>query len=207
MQILDPIGLLQLQNMLLYGELINSLKKFGVNMKRFQMSAFVALVFLLGSLNTQAATYNFKYTFSDASALEGTFDGTLQTGGDVVNINSFSAVQYAGVVFPIITDSSFTTSPFSSNGMPRVSFSGQVLDVFACSGGFDNDGVCNVDEPFFILDADASLIFVSTNTVNPPPDFYDASNWRLSEVPAPAAVWLFGSALLGFAGLRRQNNT
>jgi hypothetical protein len=29
---------------------------------------------------------------------------------------------------------------------------------------------------------------------------------QLQQVPVPAAVWLFGSALLGFAGLRRRND-
>lgn len=29
--------------------------------------------------------------------------------------------------------------------------------------------------------------------------------WQVSEVPVPAAAWLFGSALLGLVGLRRQS--
>ncbi len=179
-------------------------------MKRTSLPALIIAGLLFASLNSQAATYNFQYTFSDASVLQGVFDGTLQSDNDTVFINSFDIVQYAGVVFPTISNSAFATSPFSFGGAPRLSFSGNGLDLFVCSGGFDGDGVCNVNEPTLILDSNFSLISVTTNTENPPPDFYDPANWSLSEAPAavpvPAAAWLFGSALIGFAGLRRKNS-
>ncbi len=177
-------------------------------MKRTYLSALIIAGLLFASLNSQAATYNFQYTFTDASVLQGVFDGTLQSDNDTIFINSFDTVQYAGVVFPTISNSAFTTSPFSFGGAPRLSFSGSVLDVFVCSGGLDSNGVCDVNQPTLILDSTFSLIFITTDTANPPADFYDAANWSLTEVPAavplPAAAWLFGSALLGFFGLRRK---
>ncbi len=179
-------------------------------MKKANFSALLISALLFTSFNTQASTFNFKYTFTDNSALQGMLDGTILSDGDTVLINSFGVVQYAGVVFPTITNGSFIASPFSTVSLPKISFSGNLLNVFVCSGGFDSGGVCDINKPFFILDAMNSLVFVATDTDNPPPDFYDASSWSLtaapSSVPVPAAAWLFGSALLGFAGLRHKSN-
>lgn len=185
-------------------------------MKNVKLCALVISLMFFASFNTQAATFNFKYTFTDASALEGMLDGTIQADNDTVLINSFGTVQYAGVIFPTISNSAFQSSPFSAMGsLPSVSFSGNLLDIFVCSGGFYMNGVCDINKPFFILDVNDSgfdgLIFVSTDTVNPPADSYNRDNWSLTQVPTsvplPAATWLFGSVLLGFTVARARPST
>jgi len=52
------------------------------------------------------------------------------------------------------------------------------------------------------INGDASLAYSTTPTFGP--FTYHAVKWEASVVPIPAAVWLFGSGLLGLIGIARR---
>ncbi|VAW69622.1 hypothetical protein MNBD_GAMMA09-3373 [hydrothermal vent metagenome] len=91
-----------------------------------------------------------------------------------------------------------------------------IQNIFLGSGAWETgftDGIaqlnCNTDCSF----GDSyTLSYFATVPTNDPSDFAGMAytlqlEGRISAVPVPAAVWLFGSGLLGLAGFLRRRNT
>ncbi len=169
-------------------------------------SLIVAIVLPVEVAN--ASTMTFNYTFSDSSILQGTLDGTVQGDSDTVFINSFGAVNYFGTDFSSIELTDFVSvSDFPLGALqPLVSISGNLMDVFVCPNGFSS-GNCGfaIESGFFFNNGSVGVGDGLGNTVF---ENFDAANWNLnastSPVPAPAAVWLFGSGLMGLLGVRKK---
>ena len=85
--------------------------------------------------------------------------------------------------------------------LPEVADSGTFSLIFyhLVGNGKNND---NVRKEYY----DLSHISIYTTTKGPGPGF-DIFGERIPAVPLPAALWLFGPALLGFIGFRRKNKS
>lgn len=94
-------------------------------------------------------------------------------------LNSWTSQSILSLTALEFTDGNLATPDFSSSG-------GLITFGFARSNSIPGAGG-------YIIDAGIDNWAVSINTVNP--------------VPVPAALWLFGTALFGLAGLRRCNKT
>jgi hypothetical protein len=101
----------------------------------------------------------------------------LSTGGDAVNIFNASGVLQAKVTF----GASDSVKPFQS---------------------FDNAAGLNNAAITLLSVAGVNGAFVAANDANE-----IGSPGTISAVPVPAAVWMFGSALLGLTGLARKRKT
>ncbi len=98
----------------------------------------------------------------------------------------------------------FTITTLAGNTARTVSFSLQSGTVFKnINGGVETWTVAGTGT--FTLDGfdDTAGNFVYTNQGNNSTSF---SAQAVSEVPLPAAVWLFGTGLLGLAGVARRRN-
>jgi hypothetical protein len=168
--------------------------------KTMQHYLAFGLLALFISGSTQAATATYNYTIlGDVSFGDGTNAYGLMTGDVVSATGTFTADLGANLT---------GTVNFGAGDTMLIDLlGGTFTEADDASGGpsltFDNGSL--TDFVFF----DALFTFNSNFT-----SFDDGigssmfGDWRtavsITEVPVPAAAWLFGSALLGFAGLRRK---
>lgn len=177
--------------------------------KRLFISLFVALS-LLPMSNISAATWSvvdpsnafFSYTVSPADAIW-YFDGNI-TPQNPANIKN-------------VTENQFGLNP---GALTYVSGCDKATSqcTNATGGASGNTNTFSSDVAFNYLAVhfgQAELLFYWDNAINSfsftdsEDAFKGLSNYRaysdgLSEVPLPAAGWLFGSALIGLMGLRRK---
>ncbi len=132
-------------------------------------------------------------------------DNVLFNSGAMSDAGSTSASNNVGPV-----DGSFLTAEtvyafslvFASSGQP------QTISLFDL-GGTPLDSVTTPSGGFFGLISDAGIgSFLIDNGPlgsNSPDRFFvdDFKAYAVSEIPLPAGVWLFGTALIGLLGLRR----
>jgi len=132
----------------------------------------------------------------DTITVTGSFDDSVLTGGtgtvvfDLAASNTFSIDFGGGLVYGVATDSNQVSSITLDNGS-LVSF-----DYFAFAGRngapYSFDASDQVLDPSLTVFSDRALLI---------------GQWRdieISAVPVPAALWLFGSGLLGLAGIARR---
>ena len=178
-------------------------------MKHLLLGLFAALL----SVSASATPMTFTYVFSDLSILEGSLDGTVQGDGDTVIINSFGDVSYAGTTLSSIENSDFSSISDFNDGLltPVVSFSGDIMDLFVCSMGFDTLNNCGfAAEGGFYLDSRLLTGFgaaAGNGLGDSQFEDYVVDNWRLTAVntiPEPATLVLFGMGFVAWFGARKK---
>lgn len=165
-----------------------------------------------------------EVVFDDAALADGTW-----TGDDVLGL-SFTVYNPAAPIFASdppnpVTDNPFTLDPSANGGglvvangqsitTPRGTFgpptvitssgtydlghlAGGVMDIWLTQGLLANNGAIihlDFDTGTFAVNIFEGAIFVAGGTFS-----------NAAEIPAPAALWLMGSGLLGLLGLRRRS--
>ena len=178
--------------------------------KKLLLNTFV-LASLISTGTASAVTFtpldplSLGFTYSVSPANEILFADENITPQSPANIQSVTEIEF-GLIPGSLTFVSACDSPTS--------------DCIGASGGASGDTNTFVsDNPFNYLAihfGEAELLFywadaITNFSITDTNDlFNDLSNYRaysdgVSEVPLPAAAWLFGSALLGFAGFKRKS--
>lgn len=174
------------------------------SLKMTGRSVLAAMALLLGAGSAHAALVSFEFigdvAFSDGYGglsagdtvtVTGIFDDSALSGGSgTVGFGSSSgntlSIAAGSLSFTQANDALFGTTGAS---MTLLSGSLDSFDYQAIIG--TNGAPANFDSIFLSFFADASLVGDWRTTVN------------MSAVPVPAALWLFGSGLLGLAGIAR----
>lgn len=162
----------------------------------------------LGGDQVSFTVYN-AYTAPDLSSITGVY---FEYGDSNITVNSFTDSDDDGVVGSNVN----FLSPGSPDHLPGGgAYFDNPADFGAHTNGID-DGINSGDEYITFL---ATLgtdyqtlmdaIFAGTFRIGLHvqgilPDQRDWSDAYISQVPVPAAAWLFGSALLGFIGTSRR---
>jgi hypothetical protein len=95
---------------------------------------------------------------------------------------------------------------------PIVAFFGStILGLPRTNGVYDDgtpsDGLVGILQAQFIPDDNESTIGITDNLVLSSTSSFFDGHFLVRPVPVPAAVWLFGSGLLGMIGISRRKNT
>lgn len=171
-------------------------------------SAIAAISLALGMGSAQAALWNFTLTgqvitaddpndynlaFGSPVTVVGTFDDSVLTGG-------------TGSISFATPGNTFTVNAGDIEFTPGEVFSGTpTLSLVSMDIDFVNNG--------FSFDATDTITEASFTSYYSYFDGFDAGfgymkgNWQeftVTAVPVPAAAWLFGSGLLGLAGIARR---
>lgn len=172
----------------------------------------LALAGLTLSFSVNAATLLFDGSYQLTGATDIDVDGTFY---DVAFVDGSCNALFNGC-----TDFSFTTSTealAASQSLLDQVFIGIYDEYPAATFGIENESFGNI----VTLYGSPGLVAVGVNTDGPidsvslhvlhNADFDSTFNpygvyavWSATEVPVPAAAWLFGSALLGLAGIKRK---
>lgn len=133
------------------------------------------------SLDLSTATYSGWVDISyDNSLLSFTGTSNLSSFWDTINVSD------SGSVVTIYFES--MTSETATNTVLTLGF--DTLDAGLGSLGIDNHG--------------ASVSFLDVNSHGISGISYVGADYTITAVPVPAAVWLFGSGLLGLVGVARR---
>lgn len=180
----------------------------------------IGLIALLFSTSASAALIEFSYIFDADSlgdsgqVLTGLIDGTVQSDGDTVVINSFLSASLGGSDYGIGAATGIRTGALGDT--PMMSFSGDVLDFWVCPLGFSSSSGSDCDfgiEGGFLV---SHIAFGSAAHAGHPAfgELYRASdrplvqeNWTAAAVPVPLALPLFLTALAGFFLRHRLQKT
>jgi len=181
--------------------------------------AGLAAVFLLSAHVAQAGAPPASFSFG-ATVLEGSYAGTMGYGSVSYDFNSLTggidtlypgeglfefSLTLLGQTFTMVDDSDYPNFPevdFSSYMPTHINF----LVV--------EDGTQILEPNVISLGIDSDVFGVGTDTICPVVngngcyDYYVEAFVIVAdippEVPVPAALWLFGSGLLGLAGIARK---
>lgn len=161
--------------------------------------ALISLLSLPGIIYTTAnaaSVYNFDAagTINTSGGLDGLGIGTLYVGGTFTATFDTTTIQFSNINVATSPSSSFVFPDYDGT-FDGSSFSGsQLVSILGLyntySGTFDGTNL-NIAGVFYDP-------YYDGYTYN-----YDISA-SVSSVPVPAAVWLFGSGLLGLAGIARK---
>ena len=170
--------------------------------------------------NTDIAANSFQYTpaspdwtFNAGSGLIDPF--SLFTSSEAPDGSQFAFIQGDGIFSQDIvfdTTGNYTISYFEAG---RIFTPGQEgnLDYQISVGGsvvhtdstFTDQAFSLVETSFFTTAGTHTLSFSGLTTVGDHTGFFDAISINsVAPVPVPAAVWLFGSGLLGLIGVARR---
>ena len=172
-------------------------------------STLFVLAMMFVTSNVNAALVNFEITgiadfwadsgnvwglaLDDQITATGTFDDNVLSGGT----GTIDFSQDSGNSFTIavgsITYFESDDSGYASLDLPTISLLSGSLDAFNFSTTLDGNGFDSFSNIFDGLDLNGYGINGTWN-----------STVTLSPVPVPAAVWLFGSGLIGLAGVARR---
>jgi hypothetical protein len=135
--------------------------------------------------SAEAASFNFSYTSQNGNILAGMLEGELQADNDTVIVSSITMPTLNGGALPEIDSIDSASNFIVFSGMdPVVSFSGAVMDIYACYNNCSNS--FGFGPPFiFASDPTYSLNFAF--------EPFNASNWQLTakateSVPEPASM-------------------
>lgn len=181
----------------------------------FAQWALSPVLLLALSLPAAAATYTFSYQFDSGNSISGTLEGELQGDGDTVLASSGQA-QYDGAFYAGLAPLPVLLFPNDPGGVASFSGLGVSLSADACL--FDLISVSCVGDASYTIGGIGNNVYVGgvVNIGGLFPTFvseseaFEATNWSLtgpSNVPLPAAAWLFGSALMGLLGIGRVRRT
>lgn len=134
---------------------------------RRQKLARASLYLLAGwlfSLQTQATPFLLNYEFLPGTSLIATVEGTLLADNDTIEVSAITDASVGGlpaVLVPVVTS---VSDEFAGSGLaPRLSLSGTIMDLLACSEAvtcasgflFDNSGALGSPSlPIFSTDGD-----------------------------------------------------
>lgn len=144
---------------------------------------------------------NPKYNVNEYAIFYGSYGENILSAYEYNGQNNAKSYQS----LPFIGDFS---AGLTSNGNV-LGFSIDVTDIKAFNPGSEWDGAAFAEKvgiwfhPFFgevESDQDGKITLLDINKQG----WYDIANHHTTVVPVPAAVWLFGSALAGFAGVSRR---
>jgi len=160
-----------------------------------------------GSMDKNNESDDVKWTTTDTNGLTGSTGRSIIKGGDVGSTQA----PITNVTFSLFDDSLFNDAEFSLN--PETN----TVVYFTLSGLFEDGTTASWSSDTqsgltdFVMIANSGNVFQSiTITVNDGPlmsiggDLEQTKQWAVSfaaPVPIPAAAWLFGSAIVGFAGI------
>jgi hypothetical protein len=173
---------------------------------RFTKTAILAMGFALAS-NANAAIYDFSETIQGVN-ITGSFTGTAN-GNDITGISNIS-VNVGGIAFtgPLTAES--LNSGTLVQGNADVTFNG-LGNNFMFIDRTDPSNVYNnylASTPAFTTTNDIQYAAANTAfSINPSISLGvqgGPTNWSVTAVPVPSAVWLFGSALAGLIGFNRH---
>jgi hypothetical protein len=169
-------------------------KEWEMKRKRAIFTLFMGLVITACAPLAQAA-YVFSYENAGGDVLSGILDGTLQADNDRIVVTGISDLRINGNgLFDIGFVESFQEFNLGIGPLdPVVRVSGNFMDLIACPTPSCNDGFLFLNVPPTQSVADSSFGFFDAS--------FETSHWSISQVPVPAAVWLFGSGLLGLVGV------
>jgi hypothetical protein len=173
--------------------------------------AIVKLVFLsavfFGTSVANAASINGNMELFGAYAVSGGTDLSDATALDLTSVLGTGG--NGDIAVAIGTSGDVTNSPFS--------IPGPVLNLFQIDGWqVDIDTMAIVDQPvdasILTLAGTGTISALSAGTFDPTPTVWTLSanatggtySMTISAVPVPAAVWLFGSGLIGLIGIARR---
>lgn len=179
--------------------------------------SIAGLLMLLGMGGVQAAMVNFTVTGSVDSAFGTTFG--LNVGSTITASGTFDDSAMSSSPYTVLFDSAHTGNTmtivagsltlnqtqddsYATGGYPKIVFNngGNFLGIdfhvgFLDGSAFDSYS-SNLPNPSTFAINDASY-----NTVA---GTWTASTFTVTPVPVPAALWLFGSGLLGLVGLTKR---
>lgn len=182
--------------------------------KKTGYSVLLALCFLGSSAITHAALVNFELTgtvdlqadsgnvfdlsLTDTISVSGTFDDSILTGGTgIVSFGSGSGNTMAMVVgsqtFSAGNDTNFLS------GYPQLSLNAGLFDGLNIEITFGDSSASAFYSQDFWFDGYDDINDNLGNLVSG-----TWTDFQMTPVPVPAAVWLFGSGLLGLVGLARR---
>lgn len=157
--------------------------------------------FTISAKNTTAAGQTFLYSFGTTSdwyrgstalhnGTNSTSDPVMQlaaSGGDAFNLTSIDLAEV-------------------NSGKAEVTFTGFILGGGTVTQSFTLDGAFTTGSGFqsFGFTGFNNLTHVEWNNADP---FHQFDNIVVNTVPLPAAIWLFGSGLLGLLGVTRRRRS
>jgi hypothetical protein len=176
-------------------------------------SVAASLILVVATSNAHATLMNFEVTgyadfwvdepndfglvFNDAITATGTFDDSVLSGG-------YGTIDFslASNSLTITVGSATFYESDDDYGTPEMTFTADPLDFeltfyhLMSGGGF-------FDSYSGLFDAEDA----PPGTGNQVNGTWDGESLTITAVPVPAALWLFGSGLIGIAGFARQRKT
>lgn len=146
-----------------------------------------------------AQTFYSNARFATASE----FDDLFQAAGI-----TYDGAETAGDVFGPGPDSVNISTGSNYDGGVLADILGRTIPGFAAAIWSDPDGSEDPTTTYdflFLIDSRAQLEHTVVNPLEVPSG--QLAYLIVSEVPVPAAAWLFGSALIGMAGVRRTKRS
>ena len=198
-------------------------------MKLFSSAALIAILASMAAPQAMAATTGLDFAGGCPEPVAGLCGGTGDSNADTTNVAAI-----LGVSETLVTQvfSGFSASPAdgtSTSGTWSVTDSSITHLAFKADGYFilaertaiSGDWMMDPDQALVPVNWDLSLAFcpasicggigrdyIEADFLNNGGQVADLSNVRaFSVVPVPAAVWLFGSGLLGLVGIARRKRS
>jgi hypothetical protein len=195
-------------------------------MKKLRLLGIACFIaFTLTSPIVSAATFNVLSGTFDVTDPDGLYVGGVALTGNGVLVEGLfdgSASAIPGTD-PTATFAGFATSPpflgtpfefyyaatgtdFLTHTAPIIDFNTMTADMSSMYT-FWNGSEFNVGGLATVVQTGANmwdLSFTHTQLDSPFIDFTSVMTMQISQVPVPAAVWLFGSGLIGLIGIARK---
>jgi hypothetical protein len=177
-------------------------------LKKNLYAALASGVLLLGAGSAHAALVNFAFIgdvdysagyggliAGDTVTVTGIFDDSALIGGTGTILFGSGSGNSLSIDAGNLTFTEANDSTYALTGASLTLASGDlsIFDYAAISG--TNGAPANFDSFFLSFGADIDLVGTWRTTV------------QMTPVPIPAAVWLFGSGLLGLVGIARRKKT
>lgn len=189
-------------------------------MKKYLYSSIAALMLFSGSAS--AITIDVVGGFGSSDIFQANSNAGLTTTqlNDAVRVvttadqQTLSPTDSNGVafehdyIFSSVVDSFFSVAATVENILGGNTIDDFVMTVFWIGVGNVAEAIIPVSATsaearvgFFMVAGEDYAIRLAGNANDPAPDY----RLELSTIPVPAAVWLFGTALLGLFGMRRKD--
>ena len=168
-----------------------------------------------------SATFDITFDNGGQTNLNQTFNWTdvtqitLNTAGGIFNGTFNPTLDLAGGVNPFLTTDNNGNGAFIFNNQVNEYLIGSlttsqgVLNIQLGTYYFDNIAL-SIDLALF---GTHQFAYYEPSSINPPNYVFAPASWTApanyigsSTVPIPAAIWLFGTTLLGFIGLKRRKH-
>ncbi|MCB1702871.1 MAG: CHRD domain-containing protein [Pseudomonadales bacterium] len=159
----------------------------------------LALLVLTVSCSTQAATIHFVADLDGAQANAGAGTGSPGTGSAVATLNDVNGlfsweVEWTGLVADV------TVAHFHGPAGPDANAAAQVT-IQTVNNPSAGNQVLTVQQQADLLNG---LWYVNVHSAAFPGGEIRGQVGQVNVIPLPAAAWLFGSAVLGLAVVKRQ---